>query len=215
MSTYRESIGECGLHCFGSISASVSHELKNALAIINENAGLLEDLSFMAEKGLPLDPARLKSLAANIGKQIQRADGIIRNMNRFAHSADEALKCIDLGDTLALTVALSSRLAAMKSVTLNFEPPPQPICVTTRLFYFENLIWLCLKEIFERTGVEKEISVSLRSQPQGAAVIFSPVDAPLTDAGAIDLLHYLKAAQSADPKCRELLITLPVDLTAC
>ena len=215
MSAYQESIGECGLHCFGSISASVSHELKNALAIINENAGLLEDLSFMAEKGLPLDPVRLKSLAANIGKQIQRADGIIRNMNRFAHSADEAVKCIDLGDTLALTVALSSRLAAMKSVTLNLEPPPQPICVTSRLFYLENLFWLCLKEIFERAGVEKEITLTLRPQPEGAAVIFSPVDFPVTDRSAIDLLSYLKATQIADSQCRELLITLPVDLTAC
>ena len=215
MSASRESIGECGLHCFGSVSASISHELKNALAIINENAGLLEDLSFMAGKGLPLDPVRLKGLAANIGKQIQRADGIIRNMNRFAHSADEPIKCIDLGETLALTVALSSRLAAMKSVTLNFKPTPQPIRVTTRLFYLQNLIWLCLKEIFERAGAEKEITLTLRSQPEGAAIIFSPVDAPVTDASTIDLLNYLKAAMSADSQCRELHITLPVDMTAC
>jgi signal transduction histidine kinase len=215
MSDYQASIGDCGLHCFGSISASISHELKNALAIINENAGLLEDLSLMAEKGRPLDPVRLKSLAANIGKQIQRADGIIRNMNRFAHSADEPVNCIDLGETLALTVALTSRLAAMKSVTLNFIPPPQPICVTTRLFYIENLIWLCLKEIFERAGAEKEITLTLRSQPEGAAVIFSPIDAPVTDANTIALLDYLKATQSTDSQRREMIITLPTDMNAC
>jgi len=215
MSAYQESIGDCGLHCFGSISASISHELKNALAIINENAGLLEDLSLMAEKGRPLDPVRMKSLAANISKQIQRADGIIRNMNRFAHSADEPVNCIDLGETLALTVALSARLAAMKSITLNFIPPPQPICVTTRLFYIENLIWLCLKEIFERAGAEKEISLALRSQPEGAAVFFSPVDAPVTDTSTIALLDYLKAAQSTDSQHRELIITLPADMAAC
>jgi len=215
MSAYQESIGDCGLHCFGSISASISHELKNALAIINENAGLLEDLSLMAEKGRPLDPVRLKSLAANIGKQIQRADGIIRNMNRFAHSADEPVSCIDLGETLALTVALSARLAAMKSVTLNYIPPPQPINVTTRLFYIENLVWLCLKEIFESAGAEKEITLALRSQPEGAAVVFSPADAPITEAGAIKLLDYLKAAQSTDSRNRELIITLPSDMNAC
>jgi hypothetical protein len=215
MSDYQESIGECGLHCFGTISASISHELKNALAIINENAGLLEDLSFMAEKGLPLDPARLKSLAASINKQIQRADGIIRNMNRFAHSADEAVKSIDLGETLALTVALSSRLAAMKSVTLNFIPPQKPIFATTRLFYLQNLIWLCLKEIFESPCVAEEITLTLWPQPEGAAVIFSPVDAPVNNTSTIDLLNYLKAIQSADPKKRELIIKLPVDLTAC
>lgn len=215
MSDYQESIEECGLHCFGSISASISHELKNALAIINENAGLLEDLSSMAEKGLPIDTSRLKILAASIGKQIQRADGIIRNMNRFAHSADKSVKCIDLGETLALTVALSSRLAAMKNVTLNFIPPPLPIFATTRLFYLENLIWLCLNEIFESPCVAKEITLTLRPQPEGAAVIFSPVDAPVNNASTIDLLNYLKAIQSADPKNRELLVMLPVDLTAC
>jgi len=215
MSNCRQSIGDCGLHCFGSISASISHELKNALAIINENAGLLEDLSFMAGKGLPLDPARLKSLATNIAKQIQRADGIIRNMNRFAHSADETVKCIDLGDTLALTVSLCCRPAAMKSVTLNFIPPPQPICVTTHLFYLENLIWLCLKEIFERAGAEKEITLALRLHPEGAAITISPVDAPIADGNALNLMRYLKASQSADSKSRQLLINLPVDMAAC
>lgn len=215
MSDYQESIGACGLHCFGSISASVSHELKNALAIINENAGLLEDLSFMAEKGLPLDPAKLKSIAANIGKQIQRADGIIRNMNRFAHSTDDTVKRIDLGETMALTVALSSRLAAMKCVTLIFKPPTQTIYVTTHLFYLENLIWLYIKEILERTDTEKEITLTLRAQQEGAAVIFSPVDVPVIDGRAIDLLRYLKATQSANSQHRELLIMLPVDITAC
>jgi len=215
MSNYQESIGACGLHCFGSISASVSHELKNALAIINENAGLLEDLSFMAGKGLPLDPAKLKSIAANIGKQIQRADSIIRNMNRFAHSTDDTVKRIDLGETMALTVALSSRLAAMKCITLIFKPPTQTIYITTHLFYLENLIWLYIKEILERTDTEKEITLILRPQQEGTAVIFSPVDVPVTDSRAIDLLSYLKATQYANSQHRELLIVLPVDMTAC
>ncbi len=83
------------------------------------------------------------------------------------------------------------------------------------MFYLENLIWLCLKEIFENPGVAKEITLSLRPQPGGAAVIFSPVDAPATDDSTILLLDYLKATQFADQQNRELLITLPVDLTSC
>jgi signal transduction histidine kinase len=213
MSDHLESIGESGLNCFGSISASISHELKNALAVINENAGLLEDLSLMAEKGLPLDPARLKKLADSIGKQIQRADGIIQNMNRFAHSIDEAVTCIDLTDTLALTIALSSRQAAMKGVSLNVIPPQSPVCITTRQFHFHNLIWLCLKEIMNRPAGEKHITLSLRPHPDGAAVVFSPVDVPITDKNTLYLLGYLKAVQSADTENRQLHITLPADWT--
>jgi hypothetical protein len=42
------------------MTASISHEIKNVMAIINESAGLLEDYSLMAEKGMPIDPERLK-----------------------------------------------------------------------------------------------------------------------------------------------------------
>ena len=41
---------------FGRIGASVSHELKNVLAVMNEQAGLLGDLACMAARGMPLDP---------------------------------------------------------------------------------------------------------------------------------------------------------------
>jgi hypothetical protein len=215
MSDYMESIGACGLHCFGAISASISHELKNALAIINENAGLLEDLSLMAGKGMPLDPARLKNLAASIGKQIHRADGIIRNMNRFAHCVDETVSSIDLADALSLTVAVSSRLAAMKGISLNLIPPQQPLCITTRLFFFQNLLWLCLKEIVERPTGQKEITLTATPCSDGIAVVFSPVDAPMTDSQTIDLLGYLKARQTVDTPHQKLCIILPSDITAC
>ena len=43
MQAHYDSIGGSGLQFFGKVSASISHELKNVLAIINENAGLLED----------------------------------------------------------------------------------------------------------------------------------------------------------------------------
>jgi signal transduction histidine kinase len=81
-------LGEAGLQFFGKMSASISHEIKNALAIINESAGLLDDLSLRAERGIPVEPERLKKQAGNILKQIRRADGIIQNMNKFAHSID-------------------------------------------------------------------------------------------------------------------------------
>ena len=67
-------ITETGLQFFGSISASISHELKNVLAIVNENAGLLEDFTLMADRGKPIDPARLKIMAAAVKRQVGRAD---------------------------------------------------------------------------------------------------------------------------------------------
>ena len=45
-----------GLRFFGKITASVTHEIKNALATINENAGLMTDYIEMAARGRPLEP---------------------------------------------------------------------------------------------------------------------------------------------------------------
>jgi hypothetical protein len=87
--------------------------------------------------------------------------------------------------------------------------------VTTRLFYIENLIWLCLKEVIESAGAKTEITLTLQPHPEGAAVIFSPVDSPITNRNILNLLDYMKAAQSNDSKQGELIIMLPVDMTAC
>jgi len=43
------------LRFFGKIVASISHEIKNVMAIINEKAGLIKDLTLMAEKGVESD----------------------------------------------------------------------------------------------------------------------------------------------------------------
>ena len=81
-----------GLQFFGKMTASISHEIKNVMAIINESAGLLEDYGMMADKGIPIDPEKLKVVSGRVSKQIHRAEGIIRNMNSLAHSVDESTR---------------------------------------------------------------------------------------------------------------------------
>ena len=116
-------ISENALQFFGKMTASTSHEMKNVLAIINENAGLLEDFTFMADRGKQIDPERLKAMADAVKKQIRRADDIIKNMNRFAHSTDHAVTTVDLNETIELFTALTARFAAMKSVKVDLQLP--------------------------------------------------------------------------------------------
>ena len=60
---------ETGLQFFGKLSASVSHDLKNVLSIINEKAGLLEDFCHMARRGMAIDMDRINAVTA---QDIQR-----------------------------------------------------------------------------------------------------------------------------------------------
>ena len=173
MSSNWEILGEAGLQFFGKMSASISHEMKNVLAIINENAGLLEDLTVMAEKGMPIDPERLKTQASRIMKQIRRGDDIIKGMNRFAHSVDEPLRQTDLNDSLALMCALSGRFASMRGVTLEQEPPSTQVPIITHPFFLQNLLWLCLDFAMGCAGAGKTVFLKAEKTEGGAKIRFS------------------------------------------
>lgn len=103
---------------FGKVSASVSHEIKNVFAVINEAAGLIEDFTIMAEKGMPIEPKKLKRVANSIQGQVQRGDAIVKNINALAHSTDEDAKKVDLTTVLELTLSLAMRMADMKQMKL-------------------------------------------------------------------------------------------------
>ncbi len=142
-------IGKEGLQFFGKMSASISHEIKNVLAIINENAGLLEDFTLMAEKGRPVDMERFKTVAGKIRGQVGRADGIVKNLNRFAHSADHFSGEIDLNESLGFVVALSERFAAMAGVSFEHMEDGRTVPLNTTPFFLHNLLWLCINFAIE------------------------------------------------------------------
>ena len=179
MSLQWDVIGSEGFKFMGKMNASISHEIKNVLAIINENAGLLEDFALMAEKGMAIDPGRLKTLAGKIQSQIRRADKIVKNMNTFAHSVDETTGRLELGELLSFMAALSERPAAMKGLTISVEPPSNPITITTNPFFLENMIWLCLDFAMETTGPEgKRLHLTADAEDQWAQVRISGLEGP-------------------------------------
>lgn len=110
------------LKFFGRVSATISHDLKNVLAVINESAGLLDDLCMLADKGRPIEPERLVSVAKSILGQVRRGDSIIKNMNTFAHSVDEDVRSMDMGEMLTLMSELCRRPVNAKGATLEALP---------------------------------------------------------------------------------------------
>ncbi|MGB8720767.1 MAG: hypothetical protein WCD46_15790 [Desulfobacterales bacterium] len=214
-----EIVGTAGLEFFGRISASISHEIRNALAVINEHAGLLEDMTLMAEKGVPLDPGRLKRTAGAVLKQVQRVDGIVKTMNRFAHSVDEPLKRVDLAETVELIVRLFARFAAVRQVGLSPESPLTSVSVATRPFQLQNLIGLCLDYAMQSAGAGGTVKLSIVPLPEGGADIrFAglPVSAltevPLAGEVAQALLGATRAVVSLRAESGELILRLPAEI---
>ena len=215
----KDPMGVEGLQFFGKISASISHELKNGFAVINENAGLFEDFSVMAEKGMPLDPARLMKLAGTIRKHIRRVDGIVNRMNRFAHSVDEPVKKIDLRQMTELLVSLAHRFAVLKEVTIDVHDPKWAVFVTTAPFVLENLVWRCIDVALDAVGGDKRLVFCTEAAEAGALLRFSHLGRlseidPKRFPSEIDatLAARLNAGLDAYPDAGEIVITLPDDI---
>ena len=210
-----EIMAETGLQFFGQISASISHEIKNVLAIINENAGLLEDFTLMADRGIPMDPARLKVMAEAVKKQIGRADGIIKNMNRFAHSIDQTITSVDLVQTIELIVALTARLAAMRGVEVALQLPENPVKLQTAPFFLMNLLWLCLDFSMSASGDDKQVELVVEAAENSIRIRYRRLTG-LTEAlletfpsdREKNLLAVLKAALTAELEREEILLRL-------
>jgi signal transduction histidine kinase len=207
-----------GLKFFGMISASISHELKNVLAIISESAGLMEDLLLLAQKGGRLDVERFQAVCQKVRKQTQRADGIIKNMNRFSHSVDQDVQRIDLNDVVFLVKALSERLAAMQGISLEGTGSGEAVWVTTNPFFLARQIWACISFTMFVAAPEKKVQLLVMDEPSHGCVAFRGLShedvSGRLDAlvrGEASQMNLLGATLLAEPDHRGIRLLVPKD----
>ena len=214
-----DTVSEAGLQIFAKTCISISHETKNSLAIMKESTGLVEDLYLMADKGVPLDTKRIRTLATRIMDQIRRADSIIDTLNKFAHSMDEINQRIDICDLLTLVASLSERLFSLRGVTLAVKSDVKPVKVTTNPFVLQNLVWLCMNFAMDVTGKAKTISIAAETWGNGGRIRFTglkelsgiPADSFPTEKEKA-LIKVLSAEITTDVEHEELLLILPDEI---
>jgi C4-dicarboxylate-specific signal transduction histidine kinase len=215
MTTASDMIGWTGLQYFGRTIASMSHELKNALAIIKENAGLLNDYLLMIDKGMPLQPERLKIVADRIEQQTQRADALIKYLNRFGHSIDEAVTSVDLNEMAGLLATLSFREVAMQQATLHVRAEQSPVVVKTTPFWLLTLLGHCLTFGLRTLGKNKTLTLSVLKSHEGGMIQIEQQEAmrdmpqeAFPGESEVALLEAINASCHIDPERGTLLIKL-------
>lgn len=119
---------------FGQVTASVTHEVKNHLALINEYNGLAGDLLAAHARGRPLDLERLTGLCQEVRRQVREGGEVVGQLNRFAHSVDAAREEMDLAELLTTFVALSRRRAQHHRMELALRPAEATVRLTTQPF---------------------------------------------------------------------------------
>ena len=201
-----------GLVFFGQINASISHELKNVLATVYETAGLMDDLIEIAqEEGNALDVDHTRKLCARILQQIRRGNGIIKNMNSFAHSVDEPLKKIDAGKMTEFMLSLCERFAALRSCKL-VRGEIKPADIQSDPFLLELLLFKSILFALNNVDASKEIAVSAVSRNNGACfniLGMKPVQSDFPEEAMTGLQDALKAEVSLNSDKKGICICLP------
>lgn len=169
-----------GLFFFGKITANMTHEIKNVLAVINEISGLFSDLCAAAERGRPLDPAQISRLSGKMGNQIQRADAVVKKLNRFAHSIDSECQEMGLLDILEFFCAITRRLSEQKNISVSVAQNPAAGSCALDPYGLMLILFLALEIIWKAADKGSAITISARQEADGAVVSFSgPLSGPL------------------------------------
>lgn len=210
----KDPIRYSGLKFSGMINASISHEIRNVLAVINENAGLIKDLLNMADRGMPVDLQRIGALAEKFPEQVRRAERIVNNMNRFAHSVDKSSGRIDVADCLGFVADLSARFAAMRGVTLELDPALDHAEIYSYPFFLQNLLYLCIDYAIRASRKGKTVRMTVKEGSAGAEIRFQGLEAldELQGDSSEDthkLLELLEAKIEKDISEGTILLILP------
>lgn len=201
-----------GLSFFGMSNRLISHELKNILAITSETLGLMNELVELSETGMALDPGKLSALSKSIMEEVERANRIIRNMNTLAHSVDEFIREVDLGQTIGLTMEVCRLDSASRKTQLNLVDTEACTIYTSPLF-LKNLLFHVINFSLREPGPEKKIRISIDSTDHGTRMTFSGLASPIPEEFPTRketlLAEVLSAEISRDTDAGKLHIDLP------
>lgn len=162
-----------GLGFFGTITASLSHEINNVLAIVNELAGLIDDFLKAEEQGQPQDPARLKKAVEKIAQRIKGGKQIVHQLSRFAHTVDHPRSRFDAGDAAAEVCLLCQRFAKLRRIDLSYDPPEQAPFLEGSLFDLQHVLFRGIEIVLGISGPGARVTVAPRAFEDGARFTIS------------------------------------------
>ena len=210
-------VGEKELAFFGAITASVSHELNNVISIIDQTAGLLQDLLAGAHEGQPIPNERLQRIADSVAAQTDRGVRIIKRLNTFAHSVDDPVKEFEINPTVENLVALARRFASLKRVELEAELPDPSPKVTNSPFRVQQALFTCLRYMLDGSKPGDKIVVSAKTSLDSVSIVIEGPVSIRAEQTDFDHLRVVadriggKLELPADSEHARFVLTLPVN----
>jgi two-component system, NtrC family, sensor kinase len=107
------------LASIGRLATGVAHEINNPMAIINEKAGLMEDLLSQMPDFIARD--RFLNLTASIRHSVERCSGITHRLLGFARRMDVQIESIDLNKLVTEVYSFLEKEAFHRNIEVRME----------------------------------------------------------------------------------------------
>jgi two-component system NtrC family sensor kinase len=120
---YREMEHSHKLSSLGRLAAGVAHEINNPMAIINEKAGLMEDL--IRYGGSFPEKEKFLGLIKAILQSVHRCRSITHRLLGFAKRMEVQIEVLDLNEVVTETVSFLEREAVYRNITLDIRLQPE------------------------------------------------------------------------------------------
>jgi len=139
------------------IASSVSHELRNILAVIKESSGLLQDLVMLGK--YDDSSGKLKKITDTILKQVSIGEETTTHLNKFAHLNDSDIEVFSCKKELEELIGLIKRPLKQKDshVVLSCA---DDIKIQSSRFFFQMTAYFIINEILKLSDYGFELYIS-------------------------------------------------------
>jgi len=107
----------------GRLAASVAHEINNPLAVINEKAGLIQDL-FRLKKEYAQDE-RLLGLVDSVLASVERAGVITKRLLNFARNLEADVEEVRIEEVIEQVLGFIGKEAELRDIEVRLEVPEE------------------------------------------------------------------------------------------
>ncbi|MEW6671100.1 MAG: ATP-binding protein [Thermodesulfobacteriota bacterium] len=113
--------GSSRLISIGRLAAGVAHEINNPLAVIGENAGLIDDM-FNLKKEYK-DDHQLKELISAVLESVERCGEITRQLLEFARHFEPKIQPLQIGKIISSVLSFLGKEAAYRNIQIHIDIP--------------------------------------------------------------------------------------------
>jgi signal transduction histidine kinase len=164
---------EKSLSFFGTVTASLSHEISNSMAIISEVAGLMQDVLPNTKRKARVDTEKLRELSQRITNQVKKGQDIVKVLNRLAHTTDEPVSSFKLEALLTETVSLAERFAFLRRVELETDFPDESLTISSDAFRLHQAVFAGIQLTLGASQKGDVITVGFDKANSGARITVS------------------------------------------